>query len=417
MKKVNVCVVVYDRFDNIKEWCRVWAMCETSDANLVIIHNYENEHARDAYAKFCAELGAVYIPRVNVGFDIGAFQDVCRGRITLPPAEYMLWCPDDLSPMRPGFLAEYLRHFTDTVRVVAYEVSTEVRRHIRTTGFMMASKDLQEITFPIDPITTKWHCYQFEHREPGQTFLDVIEQKGWSVMQVHRDVDHSCMWDKGHQSTAAKARRTRRGQEYAIAFPKKRPESNELVTVICPIYRDRWPQIVASMQQQTHQNWHLILVHDGPCDVDLEEVLTRFNDPRVTFRETPERQGSWGHYIRKQLVSELPDNGFVVITNSDNHHVPVYLEYMIRGFDKPSTVATYCSMMVHSYLAWKVIMCKLIQGYLDCAGVMVRAHIAKQVGWNHTEAHSSDWLYFSDIANAHGWHNFKKVEGCLLIHN
>jgi hypothetical protein len=138
---------------------------------------------------------------------------------------------------------------------------------------------------------------------------------------------------------------------------------------------------------------------------------------RITYLETKTRSANWGHKIRSEEIQKLPTNGYVLITNADNYHVPAYLEKMLEGFDSDKIVATYCSKMVHSYIGWKTIDCRLDRGYIDCAGVMLRNEVAKRVGWKDIESHSADWFFFNDIAKAYGAGSFKRVEGCLLIHN
>ena len=73
--------------------------------------------------------------------------------------------------------------------------------------------------------------------------------------------------------------------------------------------------------------------------------------------------------------------------------------------------------MVHSYTNWKIIRCAMRQGYVDCAGVMIRCKAAREVGWNSVDAHSADWLFFEELIKRYGRHSFNKVEGVLLIHN
>lgn len=419
--KVIVAVIVYDRFDNVKEWIRCWAKSETAGHQLFIIHNYESNESRAAFYQYCMDAGVGYVARQNIGFDIGAFQDVARGRLAGFPYpnsyDYLLWCPDDLMPMRKQFIEEYLNKFGEKVGAVCYEISAEVQLHIRTTGFMLRSKDLAKIEFHTDPITTKWDCYIFEHKS-ANTLLHQVEAKIGKAVEV-ADVEHSCMWDMGHRSAKAKARQRRRWMEKGVAYPNAVQQSSDLVTIICPIFKDPCPAIIASMLAQSHKNWKLVLVHDGPEGVGMiKSYVNHFNDARIEFRWTPQHLGVWGHYIRKAEVAALGGEGFVVITNADNYHPPTFLEYMLKGFKaNPAAVATYCSDMVHSYKAWQIIPCKLQQGFLDCAGVMVKADVAKAVGWNETEAHSSDWIYFCEIATKHGWENFQKVEGCLLVHN
>jgi glycosyltransferase involved in cell wall biosynthesis len=193
--------------------------------------------------------------------------------------------------------------------------------------------------------------------------------------------------------------------------------SKNKVSIICPIYKS-YPQIISSMITQTYTNWELHLVHDGESDDFLKKYVSIVNDDRIKFLETKERWGQYGHPIRQKLLKELiySDSDYILITNGDNYHTPNCLEKLVNGFE-PNIVATFCESMVHSYFGWKNMDCHLSLGHLDCACVMVRKDIACSTGWNDVINHSSDWTYFEDIAKVHGWDRFKKVEGCLLIHN
>src|SRR5688572_4031522 len=119
--KVVVAVVVYDRFQNVQEWTRCFEQCDTHNAELVIIHNYKNEAEEHAYRSFCQRANVRYIARKNVGFDIGAFQDVCKDRLEEFPQdyEYLLWCTDDIFTMKKTFVQDFLAKFRDGVACVA----------------------------------------------------------------------------------------------------------------------------------------------------------------------------------------------------------------------------------------------------------------------------------------------------------
>lgn len=421
--KIIVAVIVYDRFDNIREWIRCWYMCDTSGAELVIIHNYENEIARDAYVEYCNRMGVRYIPRPNVGFDIGAFQDVCMERLEgfSNDWDYLLWCTDDCIPMRKDFIHQYVKIFQEKKNVgcVAMEMSKQVKLHIRTTGFMIEKSLSGKLKFVSDRVTTKEDCYKFEHRSVNDTFLQQLNAMALSAIQVEPDLMKSPLWDKGRPKQLI------RKEEHFLLFPQNK-QSDKRVTFICLIYNS-YPEILSSLINQTHQNWELILIHDGPSNgkVNIRAIIDASEDERITYIETDTNKGSWGHFHRSWALKELKSNqdfakesDYVVITNADNHYPPVFCEHMIKGFESnPEAVAVYCSKMVHSYTDWDIIPCKPKQGYLDCGGVMIKRDVACSVGWNDVKAHSADWLFFEDIIKAYGMHRFIPVKGCLLIHN
>lgn len=408
--KTVVCVIIYDRFFNLVEWLRCWAMCETQDAELVIIHNYANEPDRESYTGYCAERNIKYIPRTNVGFDIGAFQDICRNRLEgFPDFDYLIWVTDDCLPMRKDLVYQYVSRMKPNMGVVAMHISGEHHKHIRTTGFCVTKEVCNQLQFPADPITTKEQCYHFEHRGKRDIFMQQVMRMGKQVTQL-TPVDSAMFWDSGFRKYKS------REKEHYSLFPRE-SQSNGKVAFICPVYNS-YPEIISSLINQTHKNWHLFLIHDGPSSMDIKSIVNATKDPRITYVETPERQGNWGHGYRKEYLQKLKDSDFeyIVITNGDNHHAPVYCEYMLKGFTN-GQVGVYHSQMVHSYLKWQIINCKLQQGYLDCAGMMIRKDAACESGWPNIEAHSADWMYFDNIIKKYGADKFARVEGCLLIHN
>lgn len=407
MSKTIVAVVIYNRFLNLVHWLECWEKCDKTNAELIVIHNTDGTETE--YQEACEKHGVKYIRRKNIGFDIGAFQDVCRGRLNgFPPYwERVLWVTDDTFPMRFDFVKRFEAKLTQGVGVACMEVSPYVTKHIRTTGFMIRRETAERLKFPADPIVTKQHCYLFEHRDKSNVFYQQIIKMGLRVEMVANRTE-SPMWDTGYH------RKLDRQKEHEEMFAEIK--TGDKVMFICPIYQS-YPQIISSLLMQTHKNWRLYLVHDGPETKGVEALIPA--DDRITFIIAPKHGGSWGHYIRQVGIETQKDNAdFVCVTNADNYHVTTFCEYMLRGFERnPEAIAVYCSHMVHSYKAWQVIACKLERGFVDSAGVVVRSKQAAQVGWNDITSHSADWQYFYDLIQKYGADKFYKVDGCLLVHN
>ena len=217
---------------------------------------------------------------------------------------------------------------------------------------------------------------------------------------------------------------------------------NQKVTFICPIY-NTFPEIVSSVIKQTHPYWELLLIHDGPNSTNLRKVVEAINDIRIQFIETEERKGLWGHPLRKWALDNIdtlaPDTDYIVVTNDDNHHVPHYCEYLLKGFNTPSVVASYCSQFVLSYESWQkttiiennqrdckrilwevykygIFDTRLKLGYIDSGCAMIKKNVAVESGWGDMH-HSSDWTYFKRIIDRYGEHSWKLIRGCLFIHN
>lgn len=409
-----VCIIVYNRFDNIKHWLKCWQQCEQHGAELIIIHNnYDDQNEQKKFQELCSQFNIQYVPRISPGLDISAFQDICRERLQGFNNDWdkMLWITDDVIPMSKDFLKLFITHMENPqVGVACMQISNEVRTHIRTTGFMIKKEVANKLTFPAEHITTKEECYSFEHRGLKNFYHQIITM-GLKVIQV-APAEKSPLWDTEYK------KRLNRQAEHDQVF--NLPPKTNKVTFICTIF-NTYPQIISSLILQTHTAWELILIHDGPNTSGLKEQIN--GETRVHYIETKARLGHFGHPLRKWALEQVKqgnigaDSDYICITNADNYHVPVYCEYLINGFQKnPDAVACYGSDMVHSYKAWQIIPCRLQVGFIDCAGVMVKKNIAAEAGWPNFD-HSSDWVYFSNIIKKYGAHRFVSVPGVLIVHN
>lgn len=408
-------IVVYNRLDNLKKWFHILSKCCMTSLKVVVIHNVDDDKPRGdrEYLDLCDKNNAYYIPRKNVGYDIGAFQDVCKDRLCFFPSwSTLLWCTDDVFPTTKDFISYFVLEPEEGVRCM--EVSPYVRSHIRTTGFSINKGTARRLKFPADPVVTKQQCYLFEHRSGGKTFKAQIEDMGLEVMQV-APRETSPLFDTGYH------RRLNREAElettWGIPFVEKQPApAGPLVEIICPIYKS-FPAVISSLIMQTYQNWKLKLIHDGPHDGSVEAYVNLLNDPRISFEATETNRGSWGHSIRSEWLQKS-EGVYTVITNPDNQYMPVFLEKTVRALQKNKQAsAAYCSKMVHSYKQWEVIACRPARGYVDCGGVLLRTAMAQQAGWLDVTSHSADWFFFDRIVNIFGINNFIPVEGCLFVHN
>lgn len=415
VEKTIVAIVVFNRFGNLQRWLKCWRSCDKQSAQLVIIHNYEFESDIKKYSAVCEGAKVIYVPRKNIGFDIGAFQDVCSDRLQGFPSDwnYLLWITDDTIPMQTDFVRPFILKLKEPgVGISAMEVSKEVVPHVRTTGFCIKREVATKLKFPADPVTTKEQCYAFEHRGGSATMIRQVLTMGYSSAAVS-PLAVSPLWDIGNRRSLKLNRWTEHFEKF--------PELGNKITFICPVF-NTYPEIISSMICQTYPNWELLLLHDGPCKTNLKKILATIGDHRIKFIESEKHVGNWGHYLRQWGIEQIKqgvfDCDFVVITNADNHHVPVYCEYFLRGFlTNPAAVAVYCNKMIHSYKAWDLIPVRLARGYVDCAGVMLTKDAACEVGWNNITDHSADWIYFSEAIKKYGASRFISIQGCLLIHN
>ncbi len=428
MVKTVVTVVAHNRKQNVERWVEAWSKAKIENAELRIIHNVHDNEPHDRIKDICYSAGVTYIQRKNEGMDIGAFQDVCRKRLHgfKYDFDYLLWSTDDTFPMRDTLVKEFIEPFNDIkVGLSCYEISPQVRKHVRTTGFCMRRETLERIVFEVDPIRTKDDCYQFEHRGKFSLFHQ-IHNMGLNIVQVS-PVPSSPMWDSGGGGIKWPDREMEFLKMWKISLPPAK------VIFIAPAY-NKYPVVVSSLIAQTYSNWELHLVHDGAAPA----TFPRFDDDRVKFIETETRKKEYGHPIRIKWLQKIRSGDiqgkYVVITNDDNYHAPYFVEKLIRPLEENrELIGSYCSLMVHNYQGgenyngtivdghsidgYGIIDTGPEQGKIDCAAAMIRADIASNAGWPSTR-HSSDWDYLNIIAQRNGgWDKMKRVFGALLVHN
>jgi hypothetical protein len=422
--KIIVAVVIHNRFENLQRWAQAWPQCEHEGdswkAELRIIHNYYTEEEKKVWQEHCKNLNLPCISRFNVGRDIGALQDICRERLGGFDNDYthMLWCTDDTIPMRKDFVKQYVEAMeAQRGGVVCMEISEEVTTHIRTSGVLTSKYTWTCFQFPVDPHVELAENYDFEHRGGDITMLSQVKRMGIPYSQIS-PLKSSPVWDIDKREDLA------RWAEWNEVFGMQKK-----VLFIVPVH-NQFPQIASSLICQTHKNWHLLLIHDGLNHTGMKKYLDGIGDDRITFLELADHEGVWGHSRRRWALEELkkglyPDADYVVVSNADNYYVPVFIEYMLTGFEKnPETVATFCDVTVHSYwgstpnglFRWAAGKCELKRGRIDCGGVMVKRDVAAATGWPSLD-HSSDWDYFQKIIIEHGKERWVRVPGALFVHN
>jgi len=400
-KKTIVSIIVYNRFENLKLWLECWDKCDQTNAELVVIHNTDRPPLINDYLDLCNKHNVKYTNRQNTGYDIGAFKDVCQGLIKL---EYdnLLWITDDTIPMSKDFVSQFTGPLSDkSIGLTCMEISKlNSPLHVRTTGFCITKEVAEKLTFA-DNITTKEDCYQFEHRGGKATLMKQVEAMKLKCVMLGK-LETSPLWDTGNRANL------KRMDEHKNTFADKKGDK---VVFMCPVYHN-YPQIVSSLIAQTHQNWELYLIHDGPGKMDLPK------DPRIHFECTKERVGNYGHQLRSDYIKKLKDKGdYLIISNVDNYYMPEFLSRSINTIEKNNKlVAVYCAQIVHNYTGWQVMNCRLARGYIDSGQVMVKMDVANEVGWNSLH-HSADWFYFQDIAKKYGTQSFGVFPGCHFIHN
>ena len=189
------------------------------------------------------------------------------------------------------------------------------------------------------------------------------------------------------------------------------------VVFVSPIFNS-FPLLAVSLMDQTYENWELLFVHDGPSDQLTSTALAIIDsDDRIRLMETDARANDWGHTPRQWGFSEVAkgiEADFIVVTNSDNFHVPGFTEKMLEHFDD-ETHAVYCDM-VHEYYSWRNFTTRLEYSFIDCGCVMARRETALAAGWNDN-TYEGDWRYIADLIDKCGTKAIRKVKATLFVHS
>lgn len=414
--KTALAIVIYDRDANLRVWCEAWRLSAARypDVEFRVICNNPEKYGE--YRRQVEAVGGVFIERANQGYDIGALQDVARDRLQgFGPYDLLLWCVDDLLPIRPDFLDAFFAVRCAPNDLPVFEMSLNPVRHVRTTGLLMPREFVETLEFSADPVTIKNDCYKFEHREPKNHFLLQAERKGYRCKQI-APVVSSPLWDTGRSGNYLTPRKKDFRAGWPEAYTVRYGSSGGVVEIFATAY-EGYPIVAHSLMAQTYKDWRLIIEYDGEPPKGYKDLLPK--DDRIIFRHSKEREQNYGHAKRARHVETLgsSDAAFTIITNHDNYYAPNFLASAVAMLDDDETaIAVYCDT-VHSYIQHKVLPARPARGFLDCGAVVFRRSEIAGVPWSSME-HSADWFWFDAInKNRGGFRRWKKLEGVHFVHN
>jgi lipopolysaccharide biosynthesis glycosyltransferase len=285
ISKTIVVIIVWNRFENLKRWINCWNQCDKLWAELIVVHNQESDNHK--YLKLCVDNGVKYVARENVGFDLGAFQDVCKERLTDFPNDWdnLIWITDDCIPMSKNFVASFLDILSD-VNIPCYEISREVKPHIRTTGFLVTKEISKKLIFPSDPMHTREDCYQFEHKSKN-AFYEQVVRMGKRPTMIATDLKQSSLWDIGVR------RHLNLMKKHEEVFPPEKYEINELVV---DSVLDNMAILHKSDKSSRYHNYA----------VKYERILSPFRNSFLSILEIGVAQGQsikmWADYFPKATI-------------------------------------------------------------------------------------------------------------------
>lgn len=164
--------------------------------------------------------------------------------------------------------------------------------------------------------------------------------------------------------------------------------------VICTVFKRaiQLRRFIDCFILQTNPNWRLYVIHDGEPTKEIIAVMSLYDDSRISFTNTEQVNGFWGHPNRKLMLQKLSGgkDDFVLISNDDNIYVPTFVEYFMAQCHS-SVGMVYCNT-IHSYMQYNILLTKIKENHIDMGSFIIRLNVAKTVGFNHTHL-SADGRY------------------------
>lgn len=157
--------------------------------------------------------------------------------------------------------------------------------------------------------------------------------------------------------------------------------------------------LIDSFLVQTKPNWELTVVHDGWGSDDIWRVVELYDDMRIKYIQSEIRNQQYGHPNRKQFLIDLEaePTDYVLLTNDDNYYVPILIDEILKVAN-PNIGMIYWDT-VHSHFGYTVLKSIIKVDHIDIGSFVVRADIAKKVGFNNF-AFNGDGYYAEECAKA-----------------
>lgn len=134
---------------------------------------------------------------------------------------------------------------------------------------------------------------------------------------------------------------------------------------------------------QTNPNWSLTIIHDGNASDNIHNIVALYDDPRIIYKESPERYQTYGHPNRKIFLSELEGvhNSFILLTNDDNYYVPVFVQEILNKC--VTGVGMVYWDTVHSHFGYDILKSEIKVDRIDIGSFVVREDVAHATGFNN----------------------------------
>lgn len=177
---------------------------------------------------------------------------------------------------------------------------------------------------------------------------------------------------------------------------------------------------LGSIQEQTHDNFICLVIHDGPKTKPFLRAEQIFSDDhRFVFRQCGDvRANQYGHNLRRFGFKLLTHRGFgadmIGTSNGDNYYAPVYFEAMLDAIAASNSTKWAICDMVHSHRLWKEVISKPERKFVDAGNWMATREVVESVDWDKTDF-AADWDFVSRVKEKYG--EPAKVNHTLFVHN
>ena len=182
---------------------------------------------------------------------------------------------------------------------------------------------------------------------------------------------------------------------------------------------------VQSWVNQTNDNWHLTVIHDGP-NLEFEQIMESFVGAKtnIDFFNTNSRYNDYGHSLRQIGLNDIKGD-YVMLTNADNYFIPKAIEYLneILSESDPDVIIYD---MVHSHIkpggrnlpADSHFETSYARFSLDVSAAIVKKELAKKAGFQD-KTHDGDATYFEDVRRSKDGISLDviKLPRILFVHN
>ena len=176
---------------------------------------------------------------------------------------------------------------------------------------------------------------------------------------------------------------------------------------------------IYSMLSQTYENFEVFIVHDGPiADASYRDQLQEISskNPRIKLFETEQNLGKWGYPHRRKYALLDQDFDWVVITNSDNYYMPVFLEALLAEGNNPEVKFVYTNM-VHSHKHWQMFNTQPAIFCIDMGAFMVTKEVINAIDFNLSgDCFAADGQFVNAVMSKFP-NAAKKVDPILYVHN